>query len=1377
MKTRVFLIVGLILIPNLSHAVSEACSKSGYTIATVNGIFTNEEDAKKNMIGLRNVVGLSYDNEQLNYQYLHNPPHLGGIGDIIKAIEQKIFDNETVEDYDLVEMLKDASEKVTTRKLLLVAHSQGNFYANSFYDYVKTTEPTRNEANTEQTRNIPPLSIGVYGVANPASRVAGGGKWLTSDTDKVIAGVVAHAPFRRIMEPNTHIELQAGDDALGHNFSGVYLKYQGARIVEDIEEALSKLQTPNTNNQEKDKCIDPPKLTLAHNIEGAAFAVADPVAYGGMVAMGVALRGVNALGTFVTEQGTRTIFALGNGTTKALALAATGIYETGLFVTDTTAKVAIAVADTGKFIGGKIVGAFKTSFGQTASVAQSVGNTASEPAPPEESTAPESLAEDSLSPDTRHSNILKNVGMSESGEVTKNTLPQRGAQHPTQQTATLALVRENNPPRPPPLARGTESLSSTTPPSSTPASTPPTPAPAVSPTTTPPSLPSEHSPLPKAETPSASPSSIEQAVTNFIRHTTAAHAKDTTAPNAPTINSPSANATFTTTSITFVGTAEDASTISSDFSSATVTATGGAWSLGLTLGQGTTAIEFYATDAAGNRSPAASTTVFVDSVSPDVTLTSSTCDGTLSSTTCLVATTTLAFSWSSTASDIAYFNLDKNGTFATTSASSINVTGADESTYTLKVAAVDARGNVSATSTQAIEVFTRPVVINEIAWAGTNASSFDEWVELYNRTGRDLSLAHFVLYASDLTPYIPLSGTIGAGGYFLIERTDDTTVSTVTADLVTPFSGSDGGSGLNNNGENLLLSVASNGATTTVDTVATCSGGGTTWCAGSASGFTTMERYDATVSGSDASNWYSNLGEFIRNGADTNGANLNGTPRARNSVSYLITPNSTLSANKTLTVANSPYLVNRSGLVVSSGATLTIEPGVVIKIVSNNEPWIMISGTIHANGTATQPVVFTSFYDDEYGGDMNGDGTATTPSAGNWRRVFVDTGSVGSTFTNTLVRYGGNNDTINSVSKKGAIGVDSATVSFDGLIVEKSNFHGLSLENSNSTVTNSRFSTSTNAGVSASGIYISGGSPTISNSAISGNYRGITIENATSTLSSNTFTSNSQEAIVNTGRVGSFSGNSGSGNGTNAILIGQGGTITTAGATTTLLANGLSYLVKGVANVIGNSTLSFATGVVVKGWDSSGNDYGRIVVPSGATIYSSGASVVDLIFTSMHDNSIGGTTGSGSPSAGQWYGIIIDAGGQIHLSGFTMKYAGAGGMSFPPADSIYKGALKITGSTATSSGSISNALFTNNYQSGLNLDGVSSLAVSETTFQNHTEENVGTASAIYTLNSTSTLSHLVFSGNQKDAIGSGTNSLTCTNCGSPDTSPADLFSP
>jgi hypothetical protein len=264
MKNRILFILVFVLLFSFCFkniSASELCSPKGYTILTINGIFTDEKGAllNKNALGFK--LRDPYNNEPIYVDYLYNPSHLAGLGDLVDAIAQGAFDQKS--DYDLVNMLNDASEKVKTQKVLLVGHSQGNFYSNSFYDKV-----------VDKDGGIPVESIGVYGVATPADHVAGGGKYLTSDTDSVIAGVVGHV--KNILTPNTHIDLKK-EDGDGHNFSNVYLKYRADKIVSDIKSSLDKLKTNQIQNTQSE-CISPQKISLGHKIEGVLLAVADPTA-------------------------------------------------------------------------------------------------------------------------------------------------------------------------------------------------------------------------------------------------------------------------------------------------------------------------------------------------------------------------------------------------------------------------------------------------------------------------------------------------------------------------------------------------------------------------------------------------------------------------------------------------------------------------------------------------------------------------------------------------------------------------------------------------------------------------------------------------------------------------------------------------------------------------------------------------------------------------------------------------------------------------------------------------------------------------------------------------------------------------------------------
>jgi phosphatidylserine/phosphatidylglycerophosphate/cardiolipin synthase-like enzyme len=151
------------------------------------------------------------------------------------------------------------------------------------------------------------------------------------------------------------------------------------------------------------------------------------------------------------------------------------------------------------------------------------------------------------------------------------------------------------------------------------------------------------------------------------------------------------------------------------------------------------------------------------------------------------------------------------------------------------------------------------IIINEVAWMGTTASYNDEWLELYNNTSSAIDLSGWTLKALDGSPAISLSGSISAGGYYLLERTDDNTVSEVNADLV--YTGA-----LGNSGETLELRDSSGNLIDSVDA----------WYAGDNTSKATMERIDSQASGTESTNWVTSTDTY------TEGY---GTPRTLNSES------------------------------------------------------------------------------------------------------------------------------------------------------------------------------------------------------------------------------------------------------------------------------------------------------------------------------------------------------------------------------------------------------------------------------------------------------------------------------------------------------------
>ncbi len=112
----------------------------------------------------------------------------------------------------------------------------------------------------------------------------------------------------------------------------------------------------------------------------------------------------------------------------------------------------------------------------------------------------------------------------------------------------------------------------------------------------------------------------------------------------------------------------------------------------------------------------------------------------------------------------------------------------------------------------------------------------------------------------------------------------------------------------------------------------------------------------------------------------------------------------TYSSNTTWTAANSPYILD-GNVTVASGATLTVDPGVVVKFNGTTRQ-LSVSGTLAAVGTSGSHIVFTSYQDDSAGGDSNGDGSATTGAPGQWNMVEVKSGSTFSHLQYVDVRFG-----------------------------------------------------------------------------------------------------------------------------------------------------------------------------------------------------------------------------------------------------------------------------------------------------------------------------------------------------------------------------------
>jgi len=329
-----------------------------------------------------------------------------------------------------------------------------------------------------------------------------------------------------------------------------------------------------------------------------------------------------------------------------------------------------------------------------------------------------------------------------------------------------------------------------------------------------------------------------------------------------------------------------------------------------------------------------------------------------------------------------------------------------------------------------------------------------------------------------------------------------------------------------------------------------------------------------------------------------------------------------LSANQEWTAGNE-YVVDGS-VEIPNGVTLTIDPGVIIEFSGEYSTGILVDsgGTVSANGTAASHIIFTS----------PNDGTSTAPAAGDYDSAFTMNGGTASVAYANF-KYGSYevNEQYNNgqPATNAALSITNSSFSnIDGEAVVQNDDASLAL------------SGNTFIGSNAYSPIVVASDPDLTGIALAGS-------------GANTFTGSGVIAVSATDSTMPSGETWEVSNGGNPLQL----NISGSGVEGTLnVDSGVELLTSDnpdVGAIQVNGTVNLQSGVVVKA--SSGREF---TVNSGGTLNVAGTAANPDTFTSVNDDSVGGTVpgSSGSPAAGDYYSAVTLLGGTVTVTHANFEY-------------------------------------------------------------------------------------------------------------------------